>query len=104
METYDASVKLPDVLRNTTDPNTPLRLAFQEGMQTKQTYFEWLEEKVPQPDGTLGPRPNLEIFSLAMLGGGRVLTTPMNYGKSGCYIPPRTLYNKRYEQTSRGRV
>ncbi|KIP12880.1 hypothetical protein PHLGIDRAFT_97630 [Phlebiopsis gigantea 11061_1 CR5-6] len=79
METYDASVKLPDVIRNTLYPNIPLRLAFKEGLQTTQSYFEWLEEKVPQPDGSLGPRPSLEIFSLAMLGGGRVLTPPVNY-------------------------
>lgn len=81
MDSYTASQKLPDVLRDSIHPTSPPRIAFKEAMQIDKPYFDWLTEKIECPDGTVGPRPSLEIFSLAMLGGGRVMTTPMNHGK-----------------------
>ena len=76
-------MKLPDILR---DPikgvSTAVECtAFTEYHQTKLGYWDWLEEKVELPDGTVGPRPNLEVFGLGMLGGGRVMGTPIYYGK-----------------------
>ncbi|GBE80928.1 O-methyltransferase gedA [Sparassis crispa] len=78
---YTASDKLPEVL---TDPikgasNSVTCTAFQEALGTKLARWDWLEEGLGQPDGTVKPRPALEIFGLAMLGGGRVLGTPLYY-------------------------
>jgi len=76
--------------------------AFQEAVGTSKPRWEWLEEKVKvkelsskhasypgMPDSnlrTIGSeeslvsRPELEIFGLAMLGGGRVFGTAHVYG------------------------
>lgn len=80
MDSYVASQKLPDVLRDTFQSTSPPRVAFKEAIGTDKSYFEWLSEKIERTDGTEGPRPSFEIFTLAMLGGGKVLTTPMNHG------------------------
>ena len=78
--------------------------AFQDALNTKKTKWEWLEEKVlpgdvciegagypglPEPKkmvygtttGNLVSRPELEFFSLAMLGAGRVLGAAHPYGQ-----------------------
>ena len=93
MDHYIASQKLPEVLRDTAHPTSPPRIAFQEAMNTDKSYFEWLMEEVQLSDGTVGPRPSYQIFNLAMLGGGRVMTTPMNYGQLFNVLPA-----KRFEQ------
>ncbi|KZT63930.1 S-adenosyl-L-methionine-dependent methyltransferase [Daedalea quercina L-15889] len=45
--------------------------------QTDLTFWEFLEMGVQQADGTITPRRELELFSLAMLGGGRVPAPPL---------------------------
>ncbi|KDQ12506.1 hypothetical protein BOTBODRAFT_134671 [Botryobasidium botryosum FD-172 SS1] len=79
LDIYHASNYLPKTLR---DPVKGQlfdvdQTAFQEAVGTKLPRWEWLEEQVPQADGTLGPRPELKIFGLAMLGGGRVYGPPL---------------------------
>ena len=81
---FPANAKLPDFLRDHTKGNstsvdcTP----FTEAMGTtgKLGYWDWLEEKVQQPDGTMANKPSFENFGLAMLGGGRVMGTPLYHG------------------------
>ncbi|KAH9927650.1 S-adenosyl-L-methionine-dependent methyltransferase [Fomitopsis serialis] len=51
--------------------------AFNEAHRTKSTFWEFLEQGEKQPDGTVNPRRRLEIFGLAMLGGGRVHGPPL---------------------------
>ncbi|KAI0922947.1 hypothetical protein AcV5_009806 [Taiwanofungus camphoratus] len=74
-----ASNRLPDALRssvgsNSTDASaTALQLAY----DTKLPAFEWLEEQIEQPDGTIGPRPEFRFFSLGMIGVGRIHCTPL---------------------------
>ena len=81
---YVGSVKLPDVLRNTAHPTSPPRVAFKEAMQTDKPYFDWLSEQIQLPDGSVGPRPNYEIFSRAMHGLGPVRALATYHGsKSG---------------------
>ncbi|KZT63929.1 S-adenosyl-L-methionine-dependent methyltransferase [Daedalea quercina L-15889] len=51
--------------------------AFNEAHQTKLNFWEFFEHGEQQPDGTMKPRRGFEIFSLAMLGGGRVHAPPL---------------------------
>ncbi|GBE84213.1 O-methyltransferase gedA [Sparassis crispa] len=80
-ESYSASVKLPQVLADpvkgwsTSATCTPFQVAF----GTDLAQWEWLEEGEVQPDGTVKPRPSLELFGLAMAGGDRILGTPPSY-------------------------
>ncbi|THH23128.1 hypothetical protein EUX98_g8050 [Antrodiella citrinella] len=53
-----------------------LDTAFQLGLNTKLHFFNWLEA-VKQPDGTTKPKPELALFGLAMMGGGRALEIPL---------------------------
>ena len=84
MDLYPASAKLPDFLRDPVKSNstsvdcTP----FTEAMGTtgKLGYWDWLEEKIEQPDGTMVNKPSFENFALAMLGGGRVEGPALYYG------------------------
>ena len=77
--------------------------AFQDALDTNKTRWEWLEEKVSSSDCTRGAgypglpalknvvsgstsdnllsRPELEIFNLSMLGGGRVHGAAHPYGQ-----------------------
>lgn len=64
-----------------TNYNDVQRTAFTEAMQTDSSFWEFLEEKVAQEDGTMKPRRLLEIFSLAMLGGGRAQGPPLYLGE-----------------------
>lgn len=83
MDIYTASEKLPDVLRDPVKGNSTAVTctAFTEAHNTNLSRWDWLEEKVTLPDGTVGPRPHLEIFGLAMIGGGRIMGTPVYYGE-----------------------
>ena len=83
-EIYDASQKLPEVLR---DPITghsvsPSCTAMTKALGTDLTLWEWFEEQVPQPDGSLGPRPELERFALAMIGNGQAMSRALYHGAS----------------------
>lgn len=56
--------------------------AFNEAFNTSLSRWEWLEEPITLPDGTLEPKPDLEMFAQAMLGGGRAQGPPLYVGKS----------------------
>ncbi|KAI0930163.1 hypothetical protein AcV5_006947 [Taiwanofungus camphoratus] len=79
MDVYAASNKLPAVLFDPikTQSYSPRETAFQEAAGTSLSWWEYFEEGVRQPDGTVTARPELEIFNLAMLGGGRVQEVPL---------------------------
>ncbi|GBE84214.1 O-methyltransferase-domain-containing protein [Sparassis latifolia] len=53
--------------------------AFQEGHGTKLSFWDWLEEGVVQPDGSVKPRPSLERFTLSMVNASRLIGTPPFY-------------------------
>lgn len=82
MDVYAASNKLPAVLFDPikTQSYSPRETAFQEAAGTSLSWWEYFEEGVRQPDGTVTARPELEIFNLAMLGGGRVQEVPLYAG------------------------
>ncbi|KAI0930161.1 hypothetical protein AcV5_006945 [Taiwanofungus camphoratus] len=79
MDMYGASHKLPSVLFDPvkTRSYSPRETAFQESVGTKLTLWEYFEEPIRQLDGTLKLRPDVEIFNLAMVGGGRVHEPPL---------------------------
>ncbi|KAI0923350.1 hypothetical protein AcW1_006336 [Taiwanofungus camphoratus] len=76
---YMASDKLPDVLRNSIECNSTdvSATALQVAYGTKLPPFEWLEEQIEQPDGTIGPRPEFPFFVLGMIGIGRIQCAPL---------------------------
>ncbi|KAL6305483.1 S-adenosyl-L-methionine-dependent methyltransferase [Sparassis latifolia] len=85
---YPASAKLLEIAG---DPvkgwsNSATDCAFQEGHGTKLSFFDWLEEGIIQPDGSVKPRPALEQFTVAMVNSGNVLGTPPSY-----YFPWESL-------------
>lgn len=84
MDMYGASHKLPSVLFDPvkTRSYSPRETAFQESVGTKLTLWEYFEEPIRQLDGTLKLRPDVEIFNLAMVGGGRVHEPPLFAGMS----------------------
>lgn len=83
LDIYTASDKLLAVLFDPvkTHSASPRETAFQEAMGTKLTMWEYFEQGVEQPDGTVRPNRGLEIFTLAMLGGGRVHAPPLYAGQ-----------------------
>ncbi|TFY67302.1 hypothetical protein EVG20_g3987 [Dentipellis fragilis] len=78
---YSSSNKLPEILFDPVrgQSESDLDCAFQEAAGTKLTWWEWLRQPIQNADGSTGPRPDLEIFNLAMIGGGRVFGPPL-YG------------------------
>lgn len=67
METFTAAGKLPQVLLNTVDkPSTGIRSAFQTAYDYTGSVWEWIEETIVRPDGTVGPRPELDIWLTGM--------------------------------------
>ncbi|GJE89686.1 O-methyltransferase [Phanerochaete sordida] len=76
---YASSVKLPEVLYDPvkTHSNSDRDTAFNAYHQTNLSHWEWLEEPVVHPDGSKGPKPDLEIFSMAMRGGGKAAGPPL---------------------------
>lgn len=76
---YASSIKLPEVLYDPvkTHSYSDRDTAFNSFYQTQLSRWEWLEEPVVHPDGKLGPKPDLEMFSLAMRGGGRAMGPPL---------------------------
>lgn len=79
---YASSDKLPQVLFDPVkgQSDSDLECAFQEAHNTKLSWWDWLEQPIEQPDGTIGPRPELALFGLAMLGGGRAQGPPLYAG------------------------
>lgn len=82
LDAYAASGSLPKVLfRSARTAPTPDRAtAFNEAVGTNLSHWEFLDQGIEQPDGTIPHRPELDIYSLAMLGGGRVLVPPLCAG------------------------
>lgn len=100
---YSASDHLPKTLSDPKKgPSYDVSVtAFQDAVGTSKPRWEWLEEKLPVEQlkssssgypGTPGldlkngttdsmvPRPELAVFGLAMLGGGRVFGVAHVYG------------------------
>jgi len=77
MEVYTASDKLLPLLFDPVKTHsTSNRVsAWQEAIGSDLTVWEYLEQKIEQPDGTLRPRPELEIWALGMVGGGRAFAS-----------------------------
>ncbi|OSX68054.1 hypothetical protein POSPLADRAFT_1043216 [Postia placenta MAD-698-R-SB12] len=65
--------KLPAVLFDPvkTHSRSPRESAFQEAYGTNSTLWEYLEEPVEQPDGTMGPRPAFNTWIGGMMAAGR---------------------------------
>ncbi|THH22375.1 hypothetical protein EUX98_g8213 [Antrodiella citrinella] len=74
-----ASTKLPQVLFDPikTEAETDSVTAFQDAHNTDLTRWDWLEQTITLPNGTTGRRPELANFTMAMLGGGRVMGPPL---------------------------
>lgn len=66
--------KLPVVLFDPVKAHSasPREAAFQEAYGTKLTFWEYLEELVEQPNGTMGPRPELDVWINAMIASGQI--------------------------------
>ena len=114
MDLYSASDHLPKALLDPIKgPSYNVsQTAFQDAVGTEKPRWEWLEEKVrlqdlkasksgypgvpslstetSGKDDSLLPRPEIEIFGLAMLGGGRVFGTAHVYGRKD-YLPDLML-------------
>ncbi|KAL4250249.1 Mitogen-activated protein kinase [Abortiporus biennis] len=78
--TYRASSELPRILFDSvkTESESINQTAFQETIGSKSTFFEWLEEQITLPDGTVVPKPESELFGLAMVGVGNVQGPPLH--------------------------
>lgn len=88
LEVYTASDKLlPLLLDSVKSKSTSVRVtAFADGIGADQTAWEYLEEEVKGPDGVLAPRPSLELWSLAMVGGGHTFASGIYNGSSNPYV------------------
>jgi len=53
--------------------------AFQDVIGTDLTLWEYIEQGIEQPDGTVIPRPDNELYSLGMIGGGRLFGSGIYY-------------------------
>ena len=80
---YKATEILPSYLRNPSlnRSTSPADAVMMKAFGSDVDMWNWLEEKVEQPDGSLGPRPELTEFSLAMVGQGRTLSVALCHGK-----------------------
>ncbi|CCL98643.1 uncharacterized protein FIBRA_00645 [Fibroporia radiculosa] len=76
---YTASTKLPAVLFDTgkIQGRSSTRTAFQEALGTDLSFWEYLEQDTQPSDGTKKARREVDTFTLAMVGGGRVHSTPL---------------------------
>lgn len=74
--------ELPDILRDPVKGASmaPVDSAFTQSVGRPVTFFEWLEEKIPQDEGSLKFNPMLEVASLAMVSGGRVCSAATAHG------------------------
>lgn len=80
--------KLPSVLMDPikTHATAPNHAAFQEAMGTNLTFWEWCEQNVTQPDGTVGPNPLLKTFTSSMMATGQLVSSSIIHG-----VSPRIL-------------
>lgn len=81
---FDASNKLPTVLLDPikTYSYSPRETAYTMAKGTSLTLWEHFEQGIKQQDGTTKPDPEAELFSLAMVGGGRMHEPPLYAGQS----------------------
>ncbi|KZT74274.1 S-adenosyl-L-methionine-dependent methyltransferase [Daedalea quercina L-15889] len=79
MEIYSATDKLFDLLFDPVKTNSynPRESAWQEATGDNLLPYEYLEQHVERPDGSVGPRPQLDIWSHAMVGVGRASAAAM---------------------------
>lgn len=82
MGVYTASGRLPAVLFDPvkTRSYSPCETAFQEAVGTNLSWWQYFEEEIRQPDGTVTVHPEVEVFNVAMLGGGRAHEAPLYAG------------------------
>lgn len=73
IELFTASDELLPLLLNPVKGHSTSNreTAWQEAIGSDQTVWEYLEQKVEQPDGTLVPRPSLAVWAHGMVAGGR---------------------------------
>ncbi|KAI9874729.1 MAG: hypothetical protein M1830_009351, partial [Pleopsidium flavum] len=72
---YKVAGALPDAIRDPTKGHSSKvnETAFNVSHDTTDSFFEWMETKVPSEDGkSMVGRPELPYFSSAMVGVGRV--------------------------------
>ena len=83
-DAYAASVSLPAVLYDPvkTKSSSDTDTAFNHQFKTPLSRWQWLEEPVVGENGAVMRKPELEIFGLAMVGGGRALGPPLYAGTS----------------------
>ncbi|KZT74280.1 S-adenosyl-L-methionine-dependent methyltransferase [Daedalea quercina L-15889] len=69
--------RLPSVLMDPakTHATAPNQAAFQEALGTDLTFWEWCEQDVRQPDGTLQPNSLLKTFTSAMMATGKLVSS-----------------------------
>lgn len=78
---YKVTDSLPAAIRRSgsgytaTNTNTAFNIAY----DTSLSFWDWLNTGTKQDDGTVGPRPELDYFSRAMTGIGKVSSTAMVY-------------------------
>ncbi|KZT12560.1 S-adenosyl-L-methionine-dependent methyltransferase [Laetiporus sulphureus 93-53] len=79
MEMYTASDKLKSLLFDPAKTySTSNRVsAWQEAIDDHFTVWEYLEQQIQQPDGSIKPNPSLEIWALGMVGGGHAFANGM---------------------------
>ncbi|EPT04774.1 hypothetical protein FOMPIDRAFT_1027546 [Fomitopsis schrenkii] len=79
MELYTASAGLLNVLFDParTGSYAVHDAAFNDAHGSELTFWEFLEQREGKPDAAGRPSRGLEIFSLAMVGGGRVHAPPL---------------------------
>ncbi|PCH43626.1 S-adenosyl-L-methionine-dependent methyltransferase [Wolfiporia cocos MD-104 SS10] len=71
-EAFSATEKLPAALYDSLQRsgNSLRKSAFQIAYGIDADFWHWLEEMVERPDGTLGPRPEREVWRTGMWGFG----------------------------------
>lgn len=75
---FAAADKLPDVLFNAKQNS-----AWQEAYGTASDFWDWLDDEIPGPDGTLVPRPERVVYVTGMWDYGleKIKAAAVPYGK-----------------------
>ncbi|PCH39010.1 S-adenosyl-L-methionine-dependent methyltransferase, partial [Wolfiporia cocos MD-104 SS10] len=78
-EMYTASDQLLPLLfdKVKTNATSDRVTAWQDAIGADLTVWEYLEQHIEQPDGSLGPRPQLRNWTRGMIGGGRAFASGM---------------------------
>lgn len=80
--------RLPSVLMDPikTHATAPNQAPFQEALGTSLTFWEWCEQDVIQPDGTIGPNPLLKTFTSSMMATGQLVSSSIIHGGLPCVM------------------